>query len=143
MAQFPILLAISGNMPPASTGPSCLVSPTGATRAPDCRARDMIRAMSVVEACEASSITRTSAGPTGTRLAKNRVMFHASLSPSPCMTLAAFSLSVRPMTRPPVMAAQARAKAAIARVFPAPAGATRQVTNRPLVSIPLTACRCS
>ena len=61
---------------------------------------------------------QASAGPTGTRLAKNRVMFHASLSPSPCMTLAAFSLSVRPMTRPPVMAAQARAKRGHRARFP-------------------------
>jgi hypothetical protein len=133
---------MSENRPPASTAGSCRVSPTPITRAPACRASEQIRARSCVDTCEASSTTRTSPRPTGTWLAKNRAMFHASVNPSPAATRAAFSDKVRQMTRPPVSCAHAVLNAAITCVFPVPAAATRQEKNRPVVSIPVTARRC-
>ena len=57
-------------------------------------------------------------------------------SASSAMTRAALVLAVRPMTRPPVSAAQIRANAAMTWVLPVPAGATRQLISRAEVSRP-------
>ena len=57
------------------------------------------------------------------------------------MTRAALVLAVRPMTRPPVSAAQIRANAAMTWVLPVPAGATRQLMSREDVSRPAHASR--
>ena len=62
-------------------------------------------------------------------------------SASAAMTRAALVLAVRPMTRPPVSAAQIRANAAMTCVLPVPAGATRQLMRRFAVSRPRQACR--
>jgi len=105
--QWPYRRAMRENRPPASTAGSWRVSPTPITRAPDCSASEEIRARSLVDTWEASSITRTSPRKTGTLFAKNRVIFHAAANPSPAATRAAFSDRVRQITRPPVSSAHA------------------------------------